>query len=221
MYQCDSFVDCTDGSDERKCDPAKMHRNNITTTPSPPTSLICEHPSRFCDNNSVCIGVEQLCDGHYDCQDMSDEGLRCKEQLCLHSFICSHTCHNAPEGVVCSCPPELHLQPDQIRCLSTHPCEAWGVCSQKCIAIGSRYKCECLPEYSLADDGFTCKSIINATAYVIFSNRHELRGIDMHRFTVKALISNLKNTIALDFYHTEDSDMVSPISTSFPLSEDF
>ncbi|KAK9679907.1 Low-density lipoprotein receptor repeat class B [Popillia japonica] len=208
MFQCDSFVDCVDGSDELKCDPAKMHHTNVSWTPTPPTSLTCEHPSRFCDNSTVCIGVEQLCDGQLDCQDMSDEGLRCKEQLCLHSFICSHTCHNAPEGVVCSCPPELHLQPDQIHCLDTHPCEAWGVCSQECKPMGSRYKCECLPEYSLADDGFTCKSVVNATAIVIFSNRHELRGVDLHRFNVKALISNLKNTIALDFYHTDDSDMI-------------
>jgi integrin beta 2 len=49
----------------------------------------------------------------------------------------------------------------------------------------------------------------NATAFVIFSNRHELRGVDLQTFNVKALISSLKNTIALDFYYKEDSNTVS------------
>jgi hypothetical protein len=43
---------------------------------------------------------------------------------------------------------------------------------------------------------------------VIFSNRHELRGVDLQTFNVKALISSLKNTIALDFYYKEDSNTV-------------
>jgi integrin beta 2 len=43
---------------------------------------------------------------------------------------------------------------------------------------------------------------------VIFSNRHELRGVDLQTFNVKALISSLKTTIALDFYYQEDSNTV-------------
>jgi hypothetical protein len=47
-----------------------------------------------------------------------------------------------------------------------------------------------------------------ATPYVLFSNRHELRGVDLRTMSVKALISSLKNTIALDFYHTPDANMI-------------
>ena len=47
-----------------------------------------------------------------------------------------------------------------------------------------------------------------ATPYVIFSNRHEVRGVDLHTFQMKALISSLKNTIALDFLHTNESDTI-------------
>jgi integrin beta 2 len=47
-----------------------------------------------------------------------------------------------------------------------------------------------------------------AAPYVIFSNRHELRGVDLQTFSVKALISSLKNMIALDFYHTNSSDII-------------
>lgn len=48
----------------------------------------------------------------------------------------------------------------------------------------------------------------SAVPYVIFSNRHELRGVDLHTLSVKALISSLKNTIALDFYHKDDVDII-------------
>lgn len=39
---------------------------------------------------------------------------------------------------------------------------------------------------------------------IIFSNKHELRGIDLVTRDVKSLISNLKNTVTLDFYHAKD-----------------
>lgn len=43
---------------------------------------------------------------------------------------------------------------------------------------------------------------------VIFSNRHELRGVDLKNLNVKALISSLKNTIALDFYYKDNTSMI-------------
>lgn len=192
-------MDCTNGNDEKNC---------LTTTPRP-IKTSCEPPSRWCDNNTKCIDIEQLCDGEADCKDGSDEGKRCDENVCDHSIICSHICHNAPEGVACACPDHLHMQPDQTTCLESHPCESWGVCSQECAPIGKRYKCVCLEGYTLDTDGFTCKSVSSAVPYVIFSNRHELRGVDLNTFNVKSLISSLKNTIALDFYHSSEADMVS------------
>lgn len=163
----------------------------------------------MCDRNTKCIRVEQLCDDRADCKDGSDEGLRCSEKLCDHAVLCSHFCNNTPEGILCTCPEHLHLQADGTNCLETHPCEAWGVCSQNCEPYGSRYKCTCMEGYLLEEDGFTCKSKNSATPYVIFSNRHELRAVDLNNFNVKSLISSLKNTIALDFYHSADADVVS------------
>lgn len=207
LQLCNNRQDCADGSDEtdQKCN--DMRWNNDTNTSIKQTP--CEYPSRLCDNQTKCVFVNQLCDDRKDCEDGSDEGSRCTDMLCDHSFVCSHDCHNAPEGLICTCPPHLHLQADKTHCLETHPCEAWGVCSQTCIKRGSRYKCTCLDGYDIQEDGFTCKSTDKGRPYIVFSNRHELRGVDLHTFNFKSFISSLKNTITLDFYHTNETDMVS------------
>ncbi|CAH0551681.1 unnamed protein product [Brassicogethes aeneus] len=196
---CDNKQDCLDHSDESVI----CKRTNNKTI-----AFNCEYPNRLCDNDTKCISTDQLCDEVEDCVDGSDEGIRCVERLCDHSYACSHNCHNSPDGLICSCPSHLHLQADRSTCLETHPCEAWGVCSQKCTPRGSRYKCTCQHGYVLQKDGFTCKSTDPGTPYVIFSNRHELRGIQLHSFGLKSFISNLKNTITLDFHHTPENDMV-------------
>lgn len=43
---------------------------------------------------------------------------------------------------------------------------------------------------------------------VIYSNRHELRGVDLRTLSVKPLISALKNTIAIDFLHNSTTDLI-------------
>lgn len=80
------------------------------------------------------------------------------DKLCVIQKSCSHYCHNAPEGSVCSCPPDLFLQQDGKTCLKWHSCDAWGTCSQRCEQHGRRHKCSCEPGYALTADGFTCKS---------------------------------------------------------------
>ena len=49
-----------------------------------------------------------------------------------------------------------------------------------------------------------------AIPYAIFSNRHELLSITLNNkgMGVKALISSLKNTIALDFFHSDEGDAI-------------
>lgn len=40
---------------------------------------------------------------------------------------------------------------------------------------------------------------------IIFSNRHELRRMDLNMFNVRALTMGLKNTVALDFFYFNNS----------------
>lgn len=44
--------------------------------------------------------------------------------------------------------------------------------------------------------------------YIVFSNRHELRAVDLHTHSVKAFTSGLKNTIALDFFYKNNTTMI-------------
>lgn len=112
---------------------------------------------------------------------------------------CSHECRPTPGGPACGCPPPLHLQRDGLSCGPAAACAAWGVCSQTCRAHKARHRCACHAGYRLAADGFTCKSTARAAPLLVFSNRHELRAVELPALTSRALLSALKNTIALDW----------------------
>lgn len=50
-----------------------------------------------------------------------------------------------------------------------------------------------------------CFCADNSTPQIIFSNRNELRSIDLRTFSVRSLTTALKNTVALDFYYFNNS----------------
>lgn len=143
--------------------------------------------------------------GITDCPDGSDEGMHCEEKQCDHNSECSHFCHNAPEGLACSCPQHLFLKADKRTCSSQHACEHWGVCSQVCEQVGKSFKCKCRDGYSLQYDQFTCRSNNPDSPYVIFSNREEIRGVDLRTLAVKNFFASLRNTIAIDFMLENDT----------------
>lgn len=193
QFVCDSDHDCVDNSDERNC-PSVSH-------------LKCPKPSHTCDNNTRCIEVTRLCDKVPDCKDGTDEGGLCDEGLCTPND-CEDLCRPTPYGKTCYCRDGLQLAVNGRSCTDKKPCSQWGVCSQKCFQLKHSHKCTCEKGYELASDMFTCKSTDPATPYVIFSNRHELRSVDLNTMSLRALITGLKNTIALDFFHSDSGDML-------------
>lgn len=198
ILRCDGVNDCFDRTDEANCT-AILKRPFYNETGD------CVHPDRLCRPTGACISVHKLCDGEDDCIDGSDEGHQCKDKVCDHTTECSHFCHNAPEGFVCSCPLHMFMKPDGRHCSTEHACEHWGTCSQICVQVGKRYNCSCREGYTLQYDQFSCKSNNADSPYVIFSNRQEIRSVDLKTLAVRDLFSSLRNTIALDFLFTNES----------------
>ncbi|CAH0403273.1 unnamed protein product [Chilo suppressalis] len=202
-FRCDQRVDCLDGSDEAECPaPSPLPPPPPSPSPSPSTGRTapaaqCAPPALACDNNTRCVPLHLHCDGNADCDDGADEGGRCGEPMCSLG-ACSHECWASPLGPVCGCPAPLALGPDGALCTPARPC-VWGLCSQKCEPYKNRHKCTCYEDYRLADDGFTCKSTLNVSAMLVFSNRHEVRAIQLPALTSRTLVSALKNTVAIDY----------------------
>ncbi|XP_049327868.1 low-density lipoprotein receptor-related protein 1 isoform X3 [Astyanax mexicanus] len=186
-WVCDGDSDCDDSSDEDNCE-----------------ALVCKLSHHVCANDTtICLPAEKLCDGKDDCPDGSDEKL-C--DLCsLDNGGCSHNCTVAPgEGIMCSCPLGMELGPDNKTCQIQGFCAKHLKCSQRCEQDKFTVKCSCYEGWVLEPDMESCRSTDPFKPFIIFSNRHEIRRIDLHKGEFSVLVPGLRNTIALDF-HLNDS----------------
>ncbi|XP_073936174.1 low-density lipoprotein receptor-related protein 8 isoform X9 [Castor canadensis] len=180
-WRCDGDRDCKDMSDEADC----------------PALGTCRGDEFQCGDGTCVLAIKR-CNREQDCPDGSDEAGCLQESTCEgpRRFQCkSGECVDS--GKVCDAQRDCQDWSDELlkECEVNECLHNNGGCSHICTDLKIGFECTCPAGFQLLDQK-TCG--VGKSPSLIFTNRHEVRRIDLVKRDYSRLIPMLKNVVALD-----------------------